>query len=383
MRIVAGVMTGTSVDGMDVVLARLSGTGRTLRADVVAFETRPLPGEVCSRVEALIAGGETTAHSLAVLHADLGRMTASAVQTVVESSGMGPGTLDLVGMHGQTVWHAPAEGATLQLGDASVAAHLLGVPVVGDFRTGDVALGGEGAPLVPYADWALYADKTKDRVLVNLGGIANITVLPAGGDRDDVVAFDTGPANVLLDGAARKLSGEPFDRDGRMALAGRVHEALLSRWLAHDYFRAAPPKSTGRELFSAAYLHARLEEAVAEGLGREDTMATLAALTAHTVARAIERFAPPAAHAYVGGGGVHNRAVMNGLDELLGRSRAAAAHNVDRFDALGVDGDAREALAFAVLAHEAMNGVATGMPRVTGASGRAFQGKICHPGLKA
>ncbi len=374
MKSVAGVMTGTSVDGVDVVLVRLSGSGRALRAEVITFLAHPMPGDVRGRVEALVAGEAITARDIAVLHADLGRLTANAVQAAVASVGGSEAAPELVGMHGQTVWHAPEEGATLQLGDASVAAHLLGVPVVGDFRTGDVALGGEGAPLVPYADWALYTDDVTDRVLVNLGGIANITILPAGGGRDDVVAFDTGPANVLLDGAARKLSGEPFDRDGRLALAGRVNEALLSRWLAHDYFRAAPPKSTGRELFSAAYLHARLEEAAAEGLDGSATMATLAALTAHTVASAIVRYAPPAAHVYVGGGGVHNQAVMNGLAARL------AAHTVDRFAALGVDGDAREALAFAVLAHEAMNGVATGMPRATGASGRAFQGKICYPG---
>jgi len=379
-------MTGTSLDGIDAVLARLAGTGRALRADVVSFATRPYPPGARGPVEALMNGAAATAAELASLHAMLGRIAAEAVASVAAHVAGGPRALDLVGMHGQTVWHAPTEGATLQLGDASVAAHLLGVPVVGDFRTGDVALGGQGAPLVPYADWALYTDDTEHRVLVNLGGIANITILPAGGGREAVVAFDTGPANVLLDGAARKLSGEPFDRDGRLALSGSVDEALLSTWLAADYFRAAPPKSTGRELFSAAYLEARLVEAKEAGLSAAGTMATLVALTARTVAEAIVREAPPAAHVYVGGGGAHNPAVMRALEarlEMSGSSAVGQGHVVDRFGVLGVDGDAREALAFAVLAHEAMNGVATGMPRVTGASGRAFQGKICHPGSDA
>jgi anhydro-N-acetylmuramic acid kinase len=379
-RLVAGVMSGTSLDGVDVALVRLSGSGRDVCVMPLVSTSTPYPADLKTRILTLAdpsnPGATTTAAALAALHVELADVYADAIRrTVAEAGGSAPG-LDLVGCHGQTVFHDPAAGVTLQLGDPARMAQLLGVTVVGDFRQGDMALGGEGAPLIPYMDWALFTHDTEHRLLLNLGGIANVTSLPPACDRDAVLAFDTGPANMLLDGLARELAGEPMDFAGTLALAGQADTAVVESLLSHPYFQCRPPKSTGRELFSAAYLNDFLGRTV--HLGLEDRMATAAALTVQSVARAVREFLPGIPQRmWVSGGGVHNRAVMQGL------AAALTGLVVEPLSAAGYDPDAKEAICFALLAHEALNGVATGMPSVTGASGRAFSGKICPPGTPA
>lgn len=375
-RLMVGCMSGTSLDGIDMALVRVRGSGRSATLDPVDFDSAAWPAALRERLLKIAdpsSGVATSAGDLAALHADLADVYASVIKEAVLNAGLGLADIDGVGCHGQTVFHDPDRGVTLQLGDPARMAQLLGVTVVGDFRQGDMALGGEGAPLVPYMDWALFTDDVEHRLLLNLGGIANVTSLPPGCGRDEVLAFDTGPANMLLDGLARELMGEPMDRGGAMALSGEPDQAVVEDLLSHPYFRRRPPKSTGRELFTAAYQADFLSRTThLDAAGR---MATAAALTVGSVARAIRDFLPGSPERmWVSGGGVHNAALMQGL------AGALPGVTVEPVSAAGFDPDAKEALCFALLAHEAMNGVATGMPSVTGARGRAFSGKICPPG---
>ncbi len=377
-RVVAGVMSGTSLDGSDVAIARIAGSGRGLEIEQLAFASTPYPPALREALHRNAEAATSNVRGLSQLNALLGRLFADAVAAVADEAGLGD-ALALVGSHGHTVHHVPVpepfagfEGvaSTLQLGDPAVMAVRLGVPVVGDFRAADVALGGQGAPLVPYFDYALFADPDECRVLLNLGGIANVTVLPRGGERQEVMAFDTGPANMGLDALADRLFGEPFDRDGRRAAAGTVDESLLAELLADSYFDRPPPKSTGREQFGTDYVDAL----VARGLAPNDLLATAAALTARSVADAVARFAPVAPDVVIAsGGGVHNRELMRRLAAALAPVRVVTTAEY------GVDPDAKEALCFAVLAHELVNGVPTSLPSVTGASRPALLGALWSP----
>lgn len=382
--VTAGIMTGTSLDGVDVALVDVTGSGRELRLEVLHHQVVPLPADMKADLESAMgaAPGNNPAPASVIgsLDARLAALYATCTRAALREAGQPIERLGLVGSHGQTLWHAPdAEPPyTLQVGNPSMLAHLLGVPVVGDFRSGDVALGGQGAPLVPYVDWCLYTHPTEYRILLNLGGIANMTLLPPNAERHAVKAFDTGPANRLIDGAMQRLFDLPFDEGGARAASGRPDETLLAAWLDHPWFHLAPPKSTGRELFSDAYLDERLAEARAAGLSPTDSVATLTALTVRSIADAIREHAPGADRMYISGGGAHNTAILDGLRQASTENGTRPVR-VSPLSDLGVDVDAKEAVCFAVLAHEAWHGVATGMPSVTGARGTAFQGVLCRP----
>jgi anhydro-N-acetylmuramic acid kinase len=379
-RLVVGLMSGTSADGVDAAVARLAGTGRQLRMEALAFIHRPYDDVLR---EVLLRNAEAATSSvreLALLDALLARLFAAATRDACTEAGVQLSDLDLIGSHGHTFHHLPEPQAlagewvtaTLQLGDPAALAVQTGVPTVGNFRSADVALGGEGAPLVPYFDWALLADDAETRVLLNLGGIANITVLPAGGDREAVYAFDTGPANMVIDALARRLLGTPYDRDGEAAARGTPDEALLGRLLADPYFERPPPKSTGRERFGVA----AVEELIATGAAPDDLLATATAFTVRSLADALERFVLPRHRPDVliaSGGGCRNPTLMRLLAE------AVAPVPVRTADDYGVDADAKEALCFAVLAHEFVNGTPTSMPAVTGARRAARLGQLALP----
>ncbi len=379
-RTVAGLMSGTSLDGVDVAIARLSGSGRAMEIHVLASHFAPYPTALRDLVLANSSPATSDVRSLSNLNARLAGVYAGAVRDALAGAGMGVADLDLVGLHGQTVQHVPDAEAcagapvtsTLQIGDPSVLAKLLGVPVVGDFRVGDMALGGQGAPLVPYFDFVRFADAAETRGLLNLGGIANLTVLPAGGDAAGVYAFDTGPANMLIDALAQRFFGVPYDRDGALAAGGKVRPDWLDRLLDDDYLRRPPPKSTGREKYSAAFV-AELAAWAAPGAER-DLIATATAFTAHSVRDAYRRFVAPRHPLDVlipSGGGQRNPILMHLLGELF------APVPVRPVEAYGVESDTKEALCFAVLAHETLNGVPTNLPGATGARAPTVLGKIC------
>jgi anhydro-N-acetylmuramic acid kinase len=377
-------MSGTSLDGVDAVLARLEGSGPDLVVEQEGFVHQPYPDALRTLLRRNSTPRQSSVADLARLDVRLAGVYADAVDRVLADAGYGRDALDLVGSHGQTVHHLPdpadcageAVRATLQLGCPSTLANRLGVPVVGDFRPADMALGGEGAPLVPYFDYVTSTAPDEDRGLLNLGGIANLTVLPAGGAPTDVQAFDTGPANMVIDALADRLFDVPFDPDGQHAAKGSADHDLLADLLSGDYFHREPPKSTGRETFGADYVDRLLGAAQSRNLAPEDVMATATLLTAASVYQAYARYVRPEQSIdmlIVSGGGLHNDTLMTMLRNAFSPIpvRSAAAY--------GLDADAKEALCFAVLAHETVNGTPTNLPSVTGASAPTLLGSVSVP----
>jgi anhydro-N-acetylmuramic acid kinase len=384
-RLVAGLMSGTSLDGVDAVIARITGSGPDLTIDQEAFVHRPYPDALRTLLRRNSSAGSSSVRALTRLNVRLAGVYADAVDAVLADAGRSREALDLVGSHGQTVQHRPAPAdcageavrATLQIGCPSTLANRIGVPVVGNFRPADLALGGQGAPLVPYFDYVTSTAPDENRALLNLGGIANLTVLPAGGAPSDVQAFDTGPANMVIDALADRLFDVPFDADGQHAAAGSADHDLLADLLRADFFHREPPKSTGREAFGADYVDDLLGAAQSRGLSPEDTMATATLLTAASVYQAYARYVRPEQSIdvlVVSGGGLHNDTLMEMLRNAFSPIpvRSAAAY--------GLDADAKEALCFAVLAHETVNGVPTNLPSVTGASTPTLLGSLSVPG---
>lgn len=383
-RLVVGLMSGTSLDGVDAVLARLEGSGEEIAFEILGFDHRPWPDALRRLILANSSPERSTVFDISQLNVRIARAYAESVERVAAAAGYAVSDLDLVGAHGQTLHHAPVPtdcagediASTLQIGDPSVLANLLRVPAAGDFRMADMALGGQGAPLVPYFDYVCFRDERETRGLLNLGGIANISILPAGANRNDVFAFDTGPGNMVIDALSAMLFDEPYDDEGRRAARGRTDNAVLAALLEDAYFIRKPPKSTGREYFGAPFAERLAQQCRVEmdRPGPEDILATGTMLTALSVYQAYARFVRdsfPLDALIVSGGGVRNRCLMDCL------ARAFAPVPVRAIDAYGVPSEAKEALCFAVLAHEAVNGAETNLPSVTGASRGATLGKLC------
>ena len=382
-RHVVGLMSGTSFDGVDAVLARLSGAERTLQVDAEAALHVPYPADLQQVLHTLSEGSAAPLDHLAALHGRLARIYADAVRALTEHARRPLASVDLVGVHGQTVAHVPAPlnndlsgRGTLQLGAPGALAARLGCPVVGDFRPADMALNGQGAPIIPYFDWAVLGDAAETRLLLNLGGIANVTVVPAGASRSAVQAFDTGPANMVLDALCQRLFDTPYDEDGAHARAGTAWPGIVASLLEADFFQQPPPRSTGRRAFGTAYAQRLWDRVRMHGGQPRDALATAVLLTASSVYQAYARFLRshhPADRVLVSGGGVHNAALMQAL------RNAFAPIPVDTTAAAGVDPDMKEALGMAVLAHEWTHGTATALPSVTGATGAARLGALHLP----
>lgn len=370
MRIV-GLMSGTSLDGIDAVLCAFDGrTEAELTWRVEAFRSVPYPAERRARIHEAIVSGSAAA--LCRLHAELGEWLGAAALDVIGAAGLAVGDVALIGTHGQTVWHEPpadgVRGATLQLGDPATIAERTGIPVVSDFRARDVAAGGEGAPLVPWQDRVLFSAAGRRRVLQNIGGMGNLTWLPPRGVPEPLLAFDTGPGNALIDAAVELATGgaERYDRDGERARRGRVDERLLERLLADPFFSREPPKSTGREVYGRPFVAALVGEARApDAAGWDDLVATLTALTARSIVDAVRRWALPRGvdEVVVSGGGARNPVLLEMVREGL------APVPVRTGEALGIDPDAKEAMAFAALAWAHVNGIPGNVPEATGARG--------------
>jgi anhydro-N-acetylmuramic acid kinase len=379
-----GLMSGTSLDGIDAALVELEEGGGRLGARLEAFLFVPYDIERRRAIRAALGGG---ARELCRLNVELGCWFADAAERLLREAGVPASALAAVGSHGQTVWHEPPPaapgaalrlGATLQLGEAAVIAERLGVPVVSDFRARDVAAGGQGAPLVPLVDRLLFSSPAGWRALQNIGGMANVTVLPPEGARHAVIAFDTGPGVAVLDAVVEIVTGgrARYDDDGRRAAAGRPSEALLGELLRDPYFREPPPKSTGREKFGDSYARALVRRGRELGLSDDDLVATATALTARTIARAYAELLEPEttpAECIVSGGGARNPTLMQMLAEALDPLP------VTDLSALGWDPDAKEAAAFAILAHLHRTGAPGNFPSVTGASGPRVLGKLTPP----
>lgn len=380
--IAVGLMSGTSADGIDAVVARLGLPAEgayPLRAELLAMRTEPFSPEERAAILSLCDPATGTVDRICQMNAWLGRRFAEAALRVIEQAGLRPEDVDLVGSHGQTVYHVPPGSpagsipSTLQLGEPGEIAERTGITTVADFRPRDIAAGGQGAPLTSFVDYALFGCTGK--IVLNLGGIANVTALPDGAGPEAVFAFDTGPANMLLDFAATELTHGrlPYDRDGTLAAAGRINQALLDWLLAHPYLRRPPPKTTGREEFGAAFGQAVLREAHRLELSTPDILATLTAFTAGSVAQALHRFVLPRGRydeVVLGGGGARNPMLVQMLRQRLPELRFAT------HEQYGIDTKAKEALAFAALAAYALAGRPNTLPSCTGARHAVVTGKI-------
>lgn len=381
--LVVGLMSGTSVDGVDAACCRLSRDPANGEIDWEVTGTTAIEYSE-EMADLLRTPASLTVPELAALGVEVAEVFASAALESVRAAGEKLADVALIGSHGQTMWHDPQGEigdvpATLQIGEAAVIAERTGCAVWSDFRPADVAAGGEGAPLVPYVDALLFRRPERWRACLNLGGIANVTLLPPGRGIADVVAFDTGPGNIVLDALARRLLGVDYDESGQVASEGVVETSRLRRALRDPYFARSAPKSTGRERFGVAFVEEHFSpldelerQAVAERL------ATAVALTVETVGDAIEGESggpaiPPDAEIVVSGGGRRNRAVMEGLADRL------APSNVVTSDSLGLDGDAKEAVAFAILAWESACGRPANVPAATGADHPVRLGKLAFP----
>ncbi len=370
-------MSGTSADAVDAALVEWPRGPEARPFRLLGFCATSLGADLQTRIHALAAGrtpARGALRELAMLDVELGERFAAAARGVAEAAGVALEEVEAVASHGQTVAHLPEHRATLQIGDPSVIAERTACTTVADFRARDLAAGGEGAPLAPFFHFAAFADPGEGRAILNLGGIANLTWIPRGAASDDVVAFDVGPANALVDGVVRVLTEgrERMDRDGARAARGRVDAGLLERLLDDEFLRRPPPKSTGRERYGSAEAEALAAEWRAAGRDGDDLVATLVAFTAEAVARAcrdwLERARPD--RLLVGGGGARNPALMLALKEGL----ADAA--VQPFDAHGVPAASAEAMAFALMGRNALLGIPNHLPRCTGASRAAVLGEI-------
>ena len=370
-----GAMSGTSLDGVTVALVRVAEPAPgDFGVALVGHATSPYTVEQRARLAAAVQGAGGS-RDLALLHADLGRWIADAVLALVQATGHRPSDLSFVASHGQTVWHEPRR-ATLQIGNPAEIAERVGVPVISDFRSRDVAAGGEGAPLVPRVDRLLFAAADAPRVLLNIGGIANFTVVPKRGVEDRLLAFDTGPGVMVIDACVRQLfPGRSYDEGGAIARRGRVIEEVLAESLGHEFFAAPPPKSTGREVFGDAYARAFAARCLERGAEPEDVVATAVELTARTIGGAARFIPAPLRPADVvrSGGGARNPALV----EALERAWPGVTHRA--FDDLFFDGDAKEAVAFAFLAYLTWTGRSGNEPGATGAAGPRVLGTVTPP----
>ncbi len=383
---VMGLMSGTSMDGIDAAIITIrTGSGADdVSVDLEAYQTMPYPADVRAALAAIIAS-DGPGHSpkgivrdLCALNFAIGEAFAAAA---VALAGPTLASIDLIGSHGQTIYHLPDDDgepgfvrSTLQIGEAAVISGRTSITTIGDFRVADVAAGGNGAPLVSYVDYLLLRDGREDRAALNIGGIANLTMLPAGCGMDAVRAFDVGPGNMLIDQAVFHFSGGRAHYDDRGAIAaGAEICAPLLEWLAgHPYFARSRPKTTGREEFGDAYFRAVLDKARGFGATGEQTIATLTACTARTIADAVP---PSVKRVIVSGGGAFNDTMMTGLSSARAET-SAALPAVSLSGEFGIPPEAKEAIAFAVLAHQALLGRCANVPAVTGADRKVILGKI-------
>jgi anhydro-N-acetylmuramic acid kinase len=374
---VIGLMSGTSVDGVDAAVVEIDGAPPHLSVELLSFTFVPFDSDQRARIFALFDPATATVDRICHMNFAIGEWFAAATLQAIAEAGLMPAGVDLIGSHGQTIYHAVGQDSpvrsTLQIGEAAVIAGRTGITTVSDFRVADVAAGGQGAPLVSYVDWLLLRHPSQARAVQNIGGIANVTYLPPGDDPAGVLAFDTGPGNMLIDYAAGQVTAgaRAFDRDGLLAARGQVDERLLAELMAHPYLAQPPPKTTGREQFGVTFGAEVWARARAQGLSGQDLVATLTAFTATSIADAYRRFLPQMpGEAILGGGGADNPALVAMLRQRLAPTRVTA------HEAVGLSTKAKEAVAFAVLAYETIHGRPGNLPSCTGARTQKVLGKI-------
>jgi len=376
--LIVGLMSGTSADAIDAALVEIEGAPPQLSARTVKAITYPYPDGFQNRILDACLPAKGTVDTLCQLNFDMGELFAKAALQVIADAEMSPQRIDLIGSHGQTVWHmvqpSGAVSATLQITEAAIIAERTGVTTISNFRPRDVAAGGQGAPLTGYVDWILLRHPTVWRAIQNIGGMGNVTFLPPLSDTtSQPTAFDTGPGNALIDAAVTLMTGGEmaFDKDGLIARQGRIDEEWLQDLAAHPYYAIRPPKTTGRELFGATMAAELVAEGRARGMDDKSIVATITSLTAASIADAYQRYGPAQPKEVIlGGGGARNPALIGLLQNLLPGAR------VMPHEEIGFDSDNKEALVFALLAHETWHGRAGNLPTLTGAKHPVTLGQI-------
>lgn len=374
---VAGLMSGTSADGIDAAIIEFDGRA----VNLLAFEMVPYPRKIQNNIFELFSPETSRVDQICHMNFLLGELFAQALVGLAEKNKIPLSSIDLIGSHGQTIFHRPlgrtVNGrkirSTLQIGEPSIIAERTGITTVADFRPRDIAVGGEGAPLVPFADYLLFSHKTKSRVLQNIGGIANLTWLEAGGAPEDILAFDTGPGNMIIDRTVSLMTHgrQKYDEGGKLASRGQINEKWLKQLMKNPYFRRKPPKSTGRERFGVQFTDELYRRFIKEGISPQDILATMTAFTAWTIAEACRRFLPAKIDEMIlCGGGAWNETLIGHLRLQLPQTKVATMND------FGINPDAKEAISFAILAYATIQGVANNVPSATGAKKRVVLGKI-------
>lgn len=382
-RRIIGLMSGTSLDGLDVALCQITGSGLSVGVHVKKFATVPYPEAFREEIRSVFAKQTIDFQKLCLLNPYIGIQHGRMVLDCLQTWKISPAEVDLIASHGQTVYHAPQKqhglaqypNATLQIGDGDHVAVTTDIITVSDFRQKHVAAGGEGAPLAVYGDYLFFSKKGENRILLNMGGIANFTSLPGTQNANEVFTTDTGPGNTLLDACTREYFNQPYDENGTWAAQGTPHKGLLKALKNHAFFKVAFPKTTGPELFNVGYVRRAQQQSSTEFLSPQDLLATLTQFSADTIVEAITQTIQPGQSytLYASGGGAHNPVLMRHIQQQL------SDLEIKRTEALGIAGDAKEAVLFALLANETVAGGAVdfgtrqGVPRVT-------MGKISFPG---
>lgn len=384
-KIAIGLLSGTSVDGIDAVIVKIKGYGNRTKLEVIDFQTCPIPVEVKKAVLKNSYDKSARVSEICRLNSILGILFSKAAIKICKKNGLlnnGKVFVDFIGSHGQTIHHLPDKGmfaghrikSTLQIGDPAIIANLTGVTTVGDFRIADCAVDGDGAPLVPYLDYILFSSNTFNRGLLNIGGIANITVIPKMASKRDVFAFDTGPGNMLIDGLVNTLFGKRYDEDSKVAEKGKLNGKLFDFLLKDKVYKMKPPKSTGRERYGSEYQTLILRES--KSMSKNDIIRTVTEFTPYTIWYNYEKYIKPKNkldELIVSGGGCKNKIIMNSLRKYF------KGINIKEIDSFGISADSKEAVLFAVLANECLAGNSANMPSVTGSKRDVILGKVCLP----
>jgi anhydro-N-acetylmuramic acid kinase len=378
-RMIVGTMSGTSTDGYDMALTRISGTGASMRVELVASKSVPLPDKLAREIFAFYPPNRVSMRRVLQLGLRLAEQHAAWIAEFVTEQNLSLADVDLIAYHGIALYHGSRDRGRmpghLEIGDPAVIAERTGCTVVAQLRTRDIAAGGEGAPLSPYADWILFRHELTGRAVQNIGGIANVTGIKPGATLDDLIAFDTGPGNIILDGMVSTWTNgrSRFDRDGEIAATGTVSRELLAELMQTPYLRRPLPKSTGREVFGERFVASLMARSTELGLRFEDALATATAFTVETIAYHYNRFLTPQFRideVIIGGGGQHNETLVRMLRERL------APIPVRMHGEFGIDGDIREAVYWAMLANETVQGRPSNVPAVTGATRPVVLGHI-------
>ena len=368
-----GLMSGTSLDGIDAALVKIEGSGKNTNVKLIDFLTLPMKDELKRNIKAACSLTESNVELICSLNFSLGYAFADAVLALCKKAGVSTKDLDFIASHGQTIYHLPKAGehttrSTLQIGEAAIIAYQTNTKVISNFRVMDMAAGGEGAPLVPYSEMMLYAKPRRVVALQNIGGIGNVSVLPGTDSIDDIYAFDTGPGNMMIDEACQQLLSLPYDDHGHISAKGNIIKPLLNELLQHPYMAKQPPKSTGREAFGQSFVNELLQRY--QNDDPYDIIATLTSFTAQSIAYHYKTFIGHVDEMIIGGGGAHNDTLVNELRKLLPETEILLQEDV------GYSSDAKEAIAFVILGNETLHGHFSNVKSATGASASVILGTI-------